>query len=128
MRIRHVHVHRLCTDRCFSGQFSRSRSSFCSAVAPAQPMVFARAYRPMMLKQSGHKRSYSRSASRKFLTSLVVTCAYFRQYTHNYEEDRRWLMKDWRCELTALSQLYNLYFIACNDTILVYQPDFPDQS
>jgi len=37
-------------------------------------------------------------------------------------------MKGWRCELTALSHLYNLYFIACNDTILVYQPEFPDQN
>ncbi|OCL07166.1 hypothetical protein AOQ84DRAFT_223108, partial [Glonium stellatum] len=28
---------------------------------------------------------------------------------------------------TALSQLYNLYFIACVDTVHVYQPTFPDQ-
>ena len=28
---------------------------------------------------------------------------------------------------TALSQVYNLYFIACVDTIHVYQPSFPDQ-
>jgi hypothetical protein len=37
-------------------------------------------------------------------------------------------MKAWRCDLTALSQLYNLYFVACNDTIRVYQPEFPDQT
>jgi len=30
--------------------------------------------------------------------------------------------------LTALSQLYNLYFLACNDTVHVYQPSFPDQN
>lgn len=37
-------------------------------------------------------------------------------------------IKAWRCELTALSQVYNLYFLACNDTIHVYQPSFPDQN
>lgn len=37
-------------------------------------------------------------------------------------------MKSWRCDLTALSQLYNFYFVACNDNILVYQPGFPDQT
>jgi hypothetical protein len=37
-------------------------------------------------------------------------------------------MKAWRCDLTALSHRYNLYFVACNDQILVYQPEFPDQS
>lgn len=36
-------------------------------------------------------------------------------------------IKAWRCDLTALSQLYNLYFLACNDTIHIYQPSFPDQ-
>ncbi|KAF2855153.1 hypothetical protein T440DRAFT_386704 [Plenodomus tracheiphilus IPT5] len=36
-------------------------------------------------------------------------------------------VKAWRCELTALSHTYNLYFLACNDTIHVYQPSFPDQ-
>ncbi|KAL5115807.1 hypothetical protein ACEQ8H_006302 [Pleosporales sp. CAS-2024a] len=52
------------------------------------------------------------------------------KYTHKTrdEDDRQWEMKTWRCDLTALSQLYNLYFIACNDRILVYQPGFPDQS
>lgn len=29
--------------------------------------------------------------------------------------------------MTALSQRYNLYFLACNDTVHVYQPKFPDQ-
>jgi hypothetical protein len=37
-------------------------------------------------------------------------------------------MKAWRCDLTGLSQLYNLYFVACNDTIRVYEPEFPDQT
>ncbi|KAH7411550.1 hypothetical protein DE146DRAFT_602236 [Phaeosphaeria sp. MPI-PUGE-AT-0046c] len=37
-------------------------------------------------------------------------------------------MKAWRCDLTALSQLHNLYFVACNDSILVHQPEFPDQN
>src|SRR5689334_20440174 len=30
-------------------------------------------------------------------------------------------------ELTALSQIYNLYFVACIDKIYVYEPSFPDQ-
>jgi hypothetical protein len=37
-------------------------------------------------------------------------------------------MKAWRCDLTALSYTHNLYFVACNDTIRVYQPSFPDQT
>jgi hypothetical protein len=37
-------------------------------------------------------------------------------------------MLAWRCDLTALSQLYNLYFVACNNTIQVHQPSFPDQN
>lgn len=36
-------------------------------------------------------------------------------------------MKAWRCELTALSQRHNLYFVACNDFISVHEPGFPDQ-
>jgi hypothetical protein len=37
-------------------------------------------------------------------------------------------MKAWRCNLTALSNVHNLYFVACNDTIRVYEPEFPDQT
>ncbi|KAJ9603372.1 hypothetical protein H2200_012150 [Cladophialophora chaetospira] len=33
----------------------------------------------------------------------------------------------WRCNLTALSQRFNLYFVATKDTIAVYKPDFPFQ-
>src|ERR1700744_2204988 len=33
----------------------------------------------------------------------------------------------WRCNLTALSQRFNLYFVATRDTIAVYRPDFPCQ-
>jgi hypothetical protein len=36
-------------------------------------------------------------------------------------------MKQWRCELTALSQRFNYYFVACNEELHVYQPSFPDQ-
>lgn len=36
-------------------------------------------------------------------------------------------MKDWRCDLTALSHVYNLYFVAVDDQIYVYEPGFPDQ-
>ncbi|KAF2129050.1 hypothetical protein P153DRAFT_30849 [Dothidotthia symphoricarpi CBS 119687] len=36
-------------------------------------------------------------------------------------------IKAWRCELTALSTCYNLYFVVCNDTIHVYNPSFPNQ-
>ncbi|KAH7073454.1 hypothetical protein BKA63DRAFT_416438 [Paraphoma chrysanthemicola] len=35
--------------------------------------------------------------------------------------------KAWRCDLTALSKVHNLYFVACNDTIHVHRPNFPDQ-
>ncbi|KAF1829064.1 hypothetical protein BDW02DRAFT_574341 [Decorospora gaudefroyi] len=38
------------------------------------------------------------------------------------------LMKAWRCDLTALSQQYNLYFVACDDAVYVYQPSFPNQN
>jgi len=37
-------------------------------------------------------------------------------------------MKEWRCELTALSQRLNYYFVACNDAIHVHQPSFPEQT
>ena len=33
----------------------------------------------------------------------------------------------WRCNLTALSQRFNLHFVATKDTIAVYKPDFPFQ-
>lgn len=33
----------------------------------------------------------------------------------------------WRCNLTALSQRFNLYFVATKDTIAVYRPEFPFQ-
>lgn len=33
----------------------------------------------------------------------------------------------WRCNLTALSQRYNLYFVATREDVAVYQPDFPFQ-
>ncbi|KIW27484.1 uncharacterized protein PV07_07217 [Cladophialophora immunda] len=33
----------------------------------------------------------------------------------------------WRNNLTALSQRFNLYFVATRDTIVVYRPDFPFQ-
>lgn len=37
-------------------------------------------------------------------------------------------LNPWRCELTALSQVYNLYFVARENFIYIYQPGFPDQS
>ena len=33
----------------------------------------------------------------------------------------------WRCNLTALSQRFNLHFVATRDTVAVYQPEFPFQ-
>ncbi|RMZ78450.1 hypothetical protein DV737_g3866, partial [Chaetothyriales sp. CBS 132003] len=33
----------------------------------------------------------------------------------------------WRCNLTALSQRHNLYFMASREDILVFEPDFPFQ-
>ncbi|SMR59255.1 unnamed protein product [Zymoseptoria tritici ST99CH_1E4] len=33
----------------------------------------------------------------------------------------------WRCNLTALSQLHNLYFVASKEKIYVYEPQFPAQ-
>ncbi|KAF2826473.1 hypothetical protein CC86DRAFT_382501 [Ophiobolus disseminans] len=38
------------------------------------------------------------------------------------------LVKEWRCELTALSQKYNIYFVGCTDVVNVYQPSFPNQA
>ncbi|KAJ8106385.1 hypothetical protein OPT61_g9573 [Boeremia exigua] len=37
-------------------------------------------------------------------------------------------VKGWRCDLTALSRSHNFYFVACNDTIHVYEPRFPSQN
>ncbi|RMZ83719.1 hypothetical protein DV738_g1117, partial [Chaetothyriales sp. CBS 135597] len=34
---------------------------------------------------------------------------------------------NWRCNLTALSQRYNLYFMASREDILVFEPEFPFQ-
>lgn len=36
-------------------------------------------------------------------------------------------ISNWRCNLTALSRRYNLYFVASRSGIAVYQPDFPFQ-
>ena len=36
-------------------------------------------------------------------------------------------VKAWRCNLTAISQQRNLYFVACSDEIYVYEPSFPLQ-
>jgi hypothetical protein len=37
-------------------------------------------------------------------------------------------LRGWRCNLTALSHQYNLYFLASVDVVHVYQPTFPDQN
>lgn len=34
----------------------------------------------------------------------------------------------WRNNLTALSQHYNLYFVGCQDSVMVYEPEFPFQT
>ncbi|RMZ91028.1 hypothetical protein DV736_g1725, partial [Chaetothyriales sp. CBS 134916] len=34
---------------------------------------------------------------------------------------------NWRCNLTAMSQRHNLYFMASREDILVFEPDFPFQ-
>ncbi|OJD31860.1 ribonucleotide reductase transcriptional regulator crt10 [Diplodia corticola] len=36
-------------------------------------------------------------------------------------------LESWRCNLTALSHIYNLYFVASRYKVLVYEPNFPDQ-
>ncbi|KAF2397239.1 hypothetical protein EJ06DRAFT_533429 [Trichodelitschia bisporula] len=38
------------------------------------------------------------------------------------------LYKPWRLNLTALSHVYNLYFLAEGHLILVYQPNYPEQT
>jgi len=43
-------------------------------------------------------------------------------------EDGNLELRSWRCNLTALSHVYNLYFVAYNDTVHVHQPHFPDQN
>ncbi|KAF1918254.1 hypothetical protein BDU57DRAFT_586709 [Ampelomyces quisqualis] len=60
----------------------------------------------------------------KFIT-CVPTGAFDCQPSFHDSEHQP--MKAWRCELTALSQRHNLYFVALNDCILVHQPEFPDQ-
>lgn len=37
------------------------------------------------------------------------------------------IIKHWRCDLTALSHVYNLYFVACNEDIYIFSPSFPSQ-
>ncbi|KAH6642250.1 hypothetical protein C7974DRAFT_420559 [Boeremia exigua] len=49
----------------------------------------------------------------------------YKRFPDRHERPR---IKAWRCDLTALSRSHNFYFVACNDTIRVYQPKFPDQS
>lgn len=36
-------------------------------------------------------------------------------------------LSHWRNNLTALSQRYNLYFVASNENVIVYKPEFPFQ-
>ncbi|KAG9195448.1 hypothetical protein G6011_00569 [Alternaria panax] len=55
--------------------------------------------------------------------------------TGDHRGDRRFLhnvtppdLREWRCDLTALSHRYNLYFLASVDVVHVYQPSFPDQN
>ncbi|KAB2573135.1 Ribonucleotide reductase transcriptional regulator CRT10 [Lasiodiplodia theobromae] len=36
-------------------------------------------------------------------------------------------IESWRCNLTALSHIHNLYFVASRYEVLVYEPNFPDQ-
>lgn len=36
-------------------------------------------------------------------------------------------LSHWRNNLTALSQKYNLYFVASNENVIVYKPEFPFQ-
>ncbi|KAF1967369.1 hypothetical protein BU23DRAFT_291850 [Bimuria novae-zelandiae CBS 107.79] len=38
------------------------------------------------------------------------------------------IVKHWRCDLTALSHVYNLYFVAYNTKIYIYEPSFPAQT
>jgi len=53
-----------------------------------------------------------------------------RQKHYNLIADRNELprIKQWRLNLTALSKVYNLYFVAYSDRIYVYRPNFPNQS
>ncbi|KAL1795771.1 hypothetical protein ACET3X_005995 [Alternaria dauci] len=55
--------------------------------------------------------------------------------TGRHRGDQRFLnsvaqpsLRGWRCDLTALSHRYNLYFLASVDVVHVYQPTFPDQN
>ncbi|KAJ4989000.1 hypothetical protein SVAN01_05438 [Stagonosporopsis vannaccii] len=64
------------------------------------------------------------------MSKYILCTATSVQLGHQRFPDRheRPRIKAWRCDLTALSRSHNFYFVACNDTIHVYQPRFPDQS
>ncbi|KAF2097448.1 hypothetical protein NA57DRAFT_58034 [Rhizodiscina lignyota] len=43
------------------------------------------------------------------------------------EDNPSFRISKWRANLSALSQVYNLYFICCGSNIQVYEPSFPKQ-
>ena len=64
------------------------------------------------------------------MTSLSVTPVDYETVVQRFPKagDRRPpRMAKWRCNLTALSQFRNLYFVACRDEIYVYRPSYPKQ-
>ena len=50
-----------------------------------------------------------------------------KRFPHDDPNDKPPEVAPWRNNVTALSQNYNLYFVAYCDTIHIYQPQFPDQ-
>ncbi|KAF2810581.1 uncharacterized protein BDZ99DRAFT_285545 [Mytilinidion resinicola] len=42
-------------------------------------------------------------------------------------DDKPERVSDWRVNLTALSKVHNLYFLACSEEIHVHRPTFPEQ-
>lgn len=62
--------------------------------------------------------------------AIRIEMASSEQGIDRFMEDRIFSPPDtaaWRCNLTAMSQRYNLYFIAQRSGIAVYTPDFPFQ-
>ncbi|TKA76113.1 hypothetical protein B0A49_03514 [Cryomyces minteri] len=48
-------------------------------------------------------------------------------FGQGHEDESPPVMGRWRCNLTGLSQVHNLYFVAYSHEIWVYQPQFPTQ-
>lgn len=70
--------------------------------------------------------NHSKKGTRGFTEIPVVATGHLKGSGRPHREGQFPL--HWRCNLTALSQCYNVYFCAYADSIYVYEPQFPSQS